>query len=1090
MATGDLAGNVQRLLRELKAIKYPGDVDEVGLRLGDPVALLPLLSFALLKFSRHVARFIVRSGFELAGKTDQRFVESSFRLFRDVLNVRTVVTPAQFFEQGFAERKVILLCDVIAVCKKVHNDEVRQERLAALKATRQPAQEHVSTRLASQPRRSPIVKVVRNSDDVEVHQVFSAQHLPNASDGAQSVYKAKRTVTTTRSPSPSPAGFTGAAGPSSAHRSQGPASRPRSAQKEDPLEITLNPASTSGRQAAPRPGAGAGRTPATAATAPPPIHSWFLNPAFDGGEEGDGAGSLSFGLGASIGLGGTGRPDSSAWWQTAAAPAPAQPSAPWWQPSGAGPGGQEQALSQAQAHPAGAQPAWASSLRPTATVQRHAPVPTPGIAQTGGPGVRASPAAGAAAGSGGSAAGSAFMPRDVDEWSFSRYFGPGKVPGAQRQEHDREGGAADGTGAVQELAEEGEQAAEEGYTDGWREAEGQQEGQQEDLERDGPVADQDRRGEAAVVGQGPYQAYAEAAAAGARPSPQQHYTQQPPQPQPPYQQPWWSQPAARDPVPPQPAAPTQAQATALQQQPRPYAAPAQQPGGPSNSGRDLQAGSGYPPAAYAHAGDGAGAAPPEWPAALARMERETQLQLQQLRDKLAAAEEELDKLRVESRQSRDALQARVTLLEGRVRFLECELDLCVKRQPGTESSPGRPASSPERSPAAASAWHRAGAGAESGAAGRSTSPGEPWRSPPRPHSAGAGQGASALPRAGAPPPAAAPAAAAAPAWTQAGGAGGQHALAASHPAGSGAAAHGQRPLWESAVASGGGASWRGAEGQGGRVPSPAGAPPAGAAAGGAGLSAAPLQPSAVPIPTRSSASSGPRLGSFTPMPQPAFSFQPGSLMHQVQAATTGAGAAEASPLVAPDPLARYGASSVAGGPAGSRQYGGSLDSSAGAAGAPTAGASWSTTAGAQAVASVRSSADAALPAGTGAAAGNSGAAGAAAGGWRPAERPAMRAGGAGSILDAVGVPAATAPPAPAPTQPAAFDEAPATVGARMASFAFAAPPPTGGAGGVPASAGPGSAAGSGAFRNTDDLINSLYVRYTEAQDFLQSLRRR
>lgn len=37
------------------------------LRLGDPVALLPLLNFALLKFSKHVARTIVQSGFEVRG---------------------------------------------------------------------------------------------------------------------------------------------------------------------------------------------------------------------------------------------------------------------------------------------------------------------------------------------------------------------------------------------------------------------------------------------------------------------------------------------------------------------------------------------------------------------------------------------------------------------------------------------------------------------------------------------------------------------------------------------------------------------------------------------------------------------------------------------------------------------------------------------------------------------------------------------------------------------------------------------------------------------------------------------------------------
>ncbi len=36
---------------------------------------------------------------QLQGKTDQRFIESSFKLFRDVLNVKTVLTSAQFFEQ-------------------------------------------------------------------------------------------------------------------------------------------------------------------------------------------------------------------------------------------------------------------------------------------------------------------------------------------------------------------------------------------------------------------------------------------------------------------------------------------------------------------------------------------------------------------------------------------------------------------------------------------------------------------------------------------------------------------------------------------------------------------------------------------------------------------------------------------------------------------------------------------------------------------------------------------------------------------------------------------------------------------------------
>ena len=39
--------------------------------------------------------------------------------------------------QGFAERKLLLLSEVIHACKKIHNDEVRKERLLALKANKQ-----------------------------------------------------------------------------------------------------------------------------------------------------------------------------------------------------------------------------------------------------------------------------------------------------------------------------------------------------------------------------------------------------------------------------------------------------------------------------------------------------------------------------------------------------------------------------------------------------------------------------------------------------------------------------------------------------------------------------------------------------------------------------------------------------------------------------------------------------------------------------------------------------------------------------------------------------------------------------------------
>eukprot|EP00967_Tisochrysis_lutea_P058730 scaffold74763_cov22-Tisochrysis_lutea.AAC.1 len=55
--------------------------------------------------------------------------------------------------QGFAERKLILVSEVVQACKKIHNDEIRKERLAALK-TKQVGKCRVPCCFFSRPRRS------------------------------------------------------------------------------------------------------------------------------------------------------------------------------------------------------------------------------------------------------------------------------------------------------------------------------------------------------------------------------------------------------------------------------------------------------------------------------------------------------------------------------------------------------------------------------------------------------------------------------------------------------------------------------------------------------------------------------------------------------------------------------------------------------------------------------------------------------------------------------------------------------------------------------------------------------------------------
>ena len=60
--TGDIDGNLDKVKRELRRIRFPVDFDGGAAREGDPMALLPALHYALLGFSRHVTNSRARPG--------------------------------------------------------------------------------------------------------------------------------------------------------------------------------------------------------------------------------------------------------------------------------------------------------------------------------------------------------------------------------------------------------------------------------------------------------------------------------------------------------------------------------------------------------------------------------------------------------------------------------------------------------------------------------------------------------------------------------------------------------------------------------------------------------------------------------------------------------------------------------------------------------------------------------------------------------------------------------------------------------------------------------------------------------------------
>lgn len=126
--TGDVRGNIERLKAELRKVQYPGPVDDKMLANGEPGAFLPMLHYALLSFSRTVARALLDRGFDLAGKSDLRFIEGVIRVLQDVFNYRPGLLPGQILTRGFAERKVILVHDIVVMCKKWHNEDVQERK--------------------------------------------------------------------------------------------------------------------------------------------------------------------------------------------------------------------------------------------------------------------------------------------------------------------------------------------------------------------------------------------------------------------------------------------------------------------------------------------------------------------------------------------------------------------------------------------------------------------------------------------------------------------------------------------------------------------------------------------------------------------------------------------------------------------------------------------------------------------------------------------------------------------------------------------------------------------------------------------------
>ncbi|XP_058630280.1 centrosomal protein of 44 kDa isoform X2 [Onychostoma macrolepis] len=130
MTTGDLKGCLRKLEASLRSLKYPREVDYQRLAVGDPSACLPIVSFAFTAFSPSLTEHLVDYGVELTGLNDLRFIENVYKVLRDVFSYKPLLTKQQFLQYGFAERKLIILCDIIGLVLNKHKELTKSKHIS------------------------------------------------------------------------------------------------------------------------------------------------------------------------------------------------------------------------------------------------------------------------------------------------------------------------------------------------------------------------------------------------------------------------------------------------------------------------------------------------------------------------------------------------------------------------------------------------------------------------------------------------------------------------------------------------------------------------------------------------------------------------------------------------------------------------------------------------------------------------------------------------------------------------------------------------------------------------------------------------
>ena len=158
MTTGDLKNNLRKFVSELKQVHFPqSELDLKGIAQGVPKAFLPVVHHVFLDYSISLAQYFANKEYDLYGKTDLRFMEAVYKVLRDEFGYKPQITKEQFLTIGFAERKILSLCEILKLLRGKH-DELNSKTKSERKRGRNIS--HLTSKGTTEKESSSVIKDV------------------------------------------------------------------------------------------------------------------------------------------------------------------------------------------------------------------------------------------------------------------------------------------------------------------------------------------------------------------------------------------------------------------------------------------------------------------------------------------------------------------------------------------------------------------------------------------------------------------------------------------------------------------------------------------------------------------------------------------------------------------------------------------------------------------------------------------------------------------------------------------------------------------------------------------------------------------